>query len=158
MKPKLVKFIAIIGLITMMFTACSTHEGKTTKQPDVDDIVSSIEDVLTIPDQVKMDEEVIFTFYDLTQDDIEQISSIKSGNGANADEVTVVKAAEGKIDKVSKVLNDRIGLIASLFEEYNPEDKPKIDNASVVVNGNYALIAVCENTDDVEKIFEESFK
>lgn len=161
MKVRVLKLVALV-VVTMTvfvsFTACSNDGKPSAEEPKVEDIMSAMEDVLAIPDQVRIGTDVFYTFYDISETDVEEVASIKSGNGANADEVTVIKAATGKIDVVKKALEDRIGLISSLFEEYNPEDKPKIDNATVVVNGNYAFVAVCENSDDVKKIFEESFK
>ncbi len=146
--------ILAIATITLVATGCQSKA----KEPEVADVMASISSVVEIPEEVEISKDVLYSYVDITDDQVEGIASIKSANGVNADEVIVVKAAKGKASELEAILKGRVDIIKELFEQYNPEDKDKIDNAIVVKNGDYLLMAVCDGADKVKDTFEKSFK
>lgn len=145
----------IIGILTL--TGCNKIEPNV--MPAVADILTRIEHNVSIPQSTRIDDaDTILTMYDLDSSMIEEMGMIKSGNGANADEIIVIKLSDTQYaDAVREAFDLRLSVLEELFADYTPEDMPKIENAVTATSYHYIMLAVCEDPDTAVNAFETSF-
>lgn len=154
------KFLALaVALLISVMSLCACSDKGETVTPAVSDILTQMEQNVTIPNATRIDDtDNIYTMYDLDASMIAEIGMIKSGNGANADEIIVVKVNDkANLSKVQDAFTQRLQVMTDLFENYTPEDMPKIENAACITSSDYIMLAVCEDPDSAVKVFKESF-
>ncbi len=155
------KLLAMI-LSTLMglaiLTGCSKQENSI--QPAVDSMAATIVQTVEIPQVTTIDDaDTILTMYDLDASKIAEMVLLKSGNGANADEVIIIKSNDAAdLGAIEEALKLRITVLTDLFADYNAEDMPKIKNAEIVKEGNYIMLAVCADPNSAVDMFKASFK
>ena len=76
---------------------------------------------------------------------------LQTSSGGTADEVSVLLLKKSEDVSIAKQkLEDRITERRNEFSGYKPEEVYKLDNARVVVQGNYAALIICDDADTIE--------
>ena len=155
---KLSAIILSLLLGIFAFAGCAGSENHA--EPAVSDILTRLEQSVDIPQSTRIeDADTICTMYDLDTSMIAEMGMLKAGNGANADEIIVIKLnSTDNMDAVEEALNLRLTVLAELFADYTPEDMPKIENAAVEKMNLYIMLAVCEDPDAASDAFAASFQ
>lgn len=104
---------------------------------------------------------------ELSEDDITNYVTVEDGvkgvmymsSGSTAEEVAVFTApdeatASTMKNNVQEFLNDQ----KTSFEDYIPEEAQRIDDAVLVVNGNYVILCVSGDSDKAQEIIDNAFK
>lgn len=104
---------------------------------------------------------------ELSEDDITNYVTVEDGvkgvmymsSGSTAEEVAVFTApdeatASTMKNNVQDFLNDQ----KTSFEDYIPEEAQRIDDAVLVVNGNYVILCVSGDSDKAQEIIDNAFK
>ena len=80
-----------------------------------------------------------------------QFKDISDGAILYADEISIVCMKENKDVSVARQkLQDRIETRRNTFAGYKPEEVYKLDNASVIVQGNYAALIISDDNERFE--------
>jgi len=94
-------------------------------------------------------------YFGTRKDDLEDGVISYASSGGNADEVSVLKAADpDKQDELTKILEQRRDMRYHDFEGYKPEELPKIEKAKVFEAGGFSILVIADNADEIEKAFE----
>lgn len=148
--------VALMFCILTMFlalTACG-GEDAAPKNPSVADVMATMKKDIELPEMTDVDKETFGVIYPIAVDEIEDIAYIAAGSGITSDEILILKMKDGT-DMTA--LKDKLVIHqkaqAELFSTYAPDEAPKIDKAAIVVNGNYALLAITSDNKAAEKIF-----
>ena len=89
--------------------------------------------------------------YGIQFKDISDGAILYSEEGGRADEISIVCMKKNEDVSVAKQkFQDRIENRRNAFQGYKPEEVYKLDNASVIVQGNYVALIISENNDDFE--------
>ena len=104
---------------------------------------------------------------ELSEDDITNYVTVEDGvkgvmymsSGSTAEEVAVFTApdeatASTMKNNAQEFLNDQ----KTSFEDYIPEEAQRIDDAVLVVNGNYVILCVSGDSDKAQEIIDNAFK
>ena len=104
---------------------------------------------------------------ELSEEDITNYVTVEDGvkgvmymsSGSTAEEVAVFTApdeatASTMKNNVQEFLNDQ----KTSFEDYIPEEAQRIDDAVLVVNGNYVILCVSGDSDKAQEIIDNAFK
>ena len=104
---------------------------------------------------------------ELSEDDITNYVTVEDGvkgvmymsSGSTAEEVAVFRApdeatASTMKNNVQEFLNDQ----KTSFEDYIPEEAQRIDDAVLVVKGNYVILCVSGDSDKAQEIIDNAFK
>lgn len=104
---------------------------------------------------------------ELSEDDITNYVTVEDGvkgvmymsSGSTAEEVAVFTApdeatASTMKNNVQEFLNDQ----KTSFEDYIPEEAQRIDDAVLVVKGNYVILCVSGDSDKAQEIIDNAFK
>lgn len=98
-------------------------------------------------------EEYFEYLYDTSYDRVDD-GAYAYASSAYADEITVVHAtSEDDIKVVKGHLEDRIERRIQDFNGYKPEEVDKLDKAVIKTSGNYILMVVADNPEEVADAF-----
>ena len=83
-------------------------------------------------------------------------SAIYEGSGATAEEIIVLKcSSEGDVTKAKNMMDERVAEQKESFEDYVPQELPKLDSAVIKTSGTYAVLSVSGDSAGAEKIIEK---
>ena len=100
-------------------------------------------------------------FKHLYKTDMENVAdgAFAYASEAYADEITVICFNDSKTAaSFEEKLTDRIERRKKDFNGYKPEEVKKLDKAEVYMDGNYAVMAVCDDADGVIDLFKKIMK
>ena len=90
-------------------------------------------------------------------DDLADGAISYASTGGNADEVSVLKAADpAKQGELTKILEQRRDMRHHDFEGYKPEELPKIEKARIFEAGGFSILVIADNAENIEKAFMNS--
>ena len=75
--------------------------------------------------------------------------------GRIADEVSVIRRADGDTTAAEKALTDRRSVRYEDFKGYVPEELPKIENGRVFSAGGYSVLIISDKADELESLLRE---
>lgn len=81
-----------------------------------------------------------------------------AGTGMKADEISIIKPADGKSGRVRRALNKRIERREDDFRAYVPEEVDKISQAHVFDAGDYVVLVISENPSEMEELIKNIVK
>ncbi len=106
---------------------------------------------------VKQEDSVIgasYTLLDLTQ--VESYAVYVSGSGATPEEVAIVTAkSDSDVESVRAAIDRRVDDLKFNFQDYHPEEMPKIESAVIVQKGRTVMLAICPESDAVRELLEK---
>ena len=95
-----------------------------------------------------------YTTMDLTA--LEDYRVYVSGSMGTPEEFSIFQVKSDKeVTPVYEAVQRRVEDLRLSFEDYRPEQMPKIENAVLLEKSNYVMLAICENADDVRAILEK---
>lgn len=148
--------IALAGVLSIgLFTACGGEEEKT---PDVSAVLTAVVESQTLEDMMDGNDDEFSFRYDIDMGDVEGYAMTYCGNGAIADEITVVKAKDKEaVNAVKAVFEKRIEKRTNDFAGYVPEEEAKLKKSTVEVHGNYVILLICPDNAAAKKAVDGCF-
>lgn len=150
--------LILVSILALSLTACGGNTSD--KNPAVADISSAILSSITVGETVALTDNTLPKQYlDLDVSLVAEYAVNVASSGALADEIAIFKANnKDDVSKIKEALESRLSLVEEKFVDYIPTEMPKIENALILENGNYILLAIVEDTKTVETKFNEFFK
>ena len=156
MKRSIVAVLLIMA-VCLSLAGCG---GSSAKELDIATFASSAiekvefgDELLAVPDNMLSD------YYVLPKDKVSASAVYVSGTGATASELAVFKCKDADAAKAVKTaVETRISEQIASYENYRPDEKFRLENAFVAVEGNYVVFAVSNDNQAVEKLLESSMK
>lgn len=144
-------------LLSVGFAGCGQKSGG--KQPGAKEVVDAVSATLTFQDDMKetpTDRMPVTFRYDESQ--VSDKASYASATMVTASEVTVFKASDAKyVDSLKAVLEERIEDQKIQYEDYQPQEMEKINNAVIYTNGDYLILVMADDTSSVKSTFDAQF-
>jgi hypothetical protein len=81
-----------------------------------------------------------------------------ASTGMKADEISIIRPAEGKSGRVRRALNTRIQRREDDFRAYVPEEADKISGAQVFEAGDFLVLVISENPSEIEELINDIMK
>ena len=156
MKRSIIAVLFVVSLC-LLIAGCG---GSSAKELDVAAFASAAvekvdfgDDLLSVPNDMLSD------YYFLPKDKVSESAVYVSGTGATASELAVFKCKDADAAKeVKTAVETRISEQIASYENYRPDEKFRLENAFVAVDGNYVVFAVSNDNQAVEKLLESSMK
>ncbi|MDD5927727.1 MAG: DUF4358 domain-containing protein [Firmicutes bacterium] len=96
-------------------------------------------------------EESFDNLYGIQYGDISDGAILYTEEGGLADEISIVRMNDNNdISIARQKMTDRIESRRKTFAGYKPEEVQKLDEASVIVQGNYVVLIISNSNDDFE--------
>lgn len=160
LKRKFASWI-LCGLLVAGLTGCS---GETEKVKDLPaaDVASAVlkageytEDLIEIP----MDLMSNLKMYTLDTELVEDMALYASGSGGFTDEVAVFKMKDQDgVKAAQEAVDARIASQKTAFEDYQPQEMPKLENAKVLTKGNYVCFIAGDKAEEAATAFNDTLK
>ena len=157
MKKTFCLALAVI-LLGLMVTACGSKQDKVL---DTDGFFTQAFERISYDDElIRLSDSVIKDFYSLSFEGLEEYRIYVSGTMATANELVVFKLKDEKaIESAKEAVNRRLEDQKANYQNYNPAQMQRIENALVHCDSNYLLFSVSnDQNDDVLKLFNEYLK
>ncbi len=140
--------IFMAAAMMMSMTACGGEKesgGNKTATKPLNEITQSVMDCgIEMPEMVEVSADSFQFKYGISPDDYAEFSVRWAGSGGDADEICIIKAAEGKKDAVKEVAEKRLESQKNVFKDYVPAQYDKLCEAKVKTTGDY-VYWVCTN-------------
>lgn len=127
---------------------------------DIDpaEIVNEIMTETSMTSMAEVTADRIGNYIEFDMEKVESFSMYICGSGAFADEAAVFKMKdEADADALIEALEARSETKNKDFEDYIPEECPKIESAVIKSNGCYVIYAVSSDNEKAEEIFDGKF-
>lgn len=128
-------------------------DGKT-----MDDFMTAMKDLYSDLSLTPIDDAMLKDLYMVDPENVDSYVGEMSMINVQAFDILVVKAKEGKVEDVKASLEERKQNRISEFEFYpvnNNDENTK--NALVLTSGDYAILVICDNYEETQKILDEHF-
>lgn len=117
---------------------------------------SALSDAGYSEELVALDDSTILRRYPtLDLQKVEGYEVYVSGSMATAEELALFKAkSSGDLQHIREAVERRIEDMQISFEDYRPEEMPKIEDAVIIEKGDYLLFAVVPESTAIRELFE----
>lgn len=152
------KMIAVVlagGISLAVLGGCQTAKIDLDEDALVQDLKSKVafEDMLE-----EIDEDLALSLYGLTEDQVDSME-VYMGTGAKAEEIAVLQAEEGTdVSVLETAAKNRVESLKSDFEDYIPEEMPKLEDPVLVTAGDYVILCVSGDNDNAKKVIDQYTK
>jgi len=149
--------LLVIVAICLALAGCG---GSSAKELDVSAFAAAAIEKVDFGDELlSVPEGMLSDYYVLPKDKVTASAVYVSGTGATASELAVFKCKDADAAKdVKTAVETRIAEQTASYENYRPDEKFRLENAFVTVEGNYVIFAVSNDNQAVEKLLESSLK
>ncbi len=155
MKKILLSLVATVMLISSL-TACGSEKLKTI---DVEKTVEEISENCGFSYMTYTSEEDIDIIFDFSSTSYKDIISYRAMDPVIGDEIAIVEAnSKDDVKAIIDILKDRAKSKSQTFGGYAPIEAEKADKAEIISQGNYVLLAICEDTSKAVEAFEKAFE
>lgn len=148
------KLVAICSMASVLLLGCGSSSPVSV---DTAALTTSLTSDISYDNELSELSEEDITNYVTVEDGVKGVMYMSSGS--TAEEVAVFTApdeatASTMKNNVQEFLNDQ----KTSFEDYIPEEAQRIDDAVLVVNGNYVILCVSGDSDKAQEIIDNAFK
>lgn len=158
-KTALALLVVIVGI--GIFCACGNSSTENVKCLDIVKACKNAASEGTLDEWYSYGEDLyddsFDNLYGVQFDMIDDGAVLQTSSGGVADEVSVMHLKKSEDVSIAKnKLEDRITERRQEFSGYKPEEVYKLDNARVVVQGNYVALIVSDDADQVEAALRDT--
>ena len=148
------KLVAICSMASVLLLGCGSSSPVSV---DTAALTTSLTSDISYDNELSELSEDDITNYVTVEDGVKGVMYMRSGS--TAEEVAVFTApdeatASTMKNNVQEFLNDQ----KTSFEDYIPEEAQRIDDAVLVVKGNYVILCVSGDSDKAQEIIDNAFK
>ena len=148
------KAIAVCSIASVLFLGCGSSSPVSV---DTEALATSLTGDISYDNELTVLSEDEITNYVTVEKDVKGIMYMSSGS--TAEEVAVFTAPDEETastmkNNVQEFLNDQ----KTSFEDYIPEEAKRIEDAVLVVNGNYVVLCVSGDSAKAKEIIDSAFK
>lgn len=148
------KLVAICSMASVLLLGCGSSSPVSV---DTAALTTSLTSDISYDNELSELSEDDITNYVTVEDGVKGVMYMSSGS--TAEEVAVFTApdeaaASTMKNNVQEFLNDQ----KTSFEDYIPEEAQRIDDAVLVVKGNYVILCVSGDSDKAQEIIDNAFK
>lgn len=145
MKKQNIRLIAALLLaVSLCGLLCAC--GKTKDIP-ASDVADQICQALGRTDMANPGEIYVKGYMKKSAEEIGDYIILKNVMGTSIDEFGVFKAGTMPVDDLKAMVEDYLQLLRDSWMNYQPEEKPKLDNAEIKVSGDYVLYCILDDGD-----------
>ncbi len=159
MKRKIYSAAALLLLVCML---CACSSGKSAKTPEMQAVADAVGASIDISDMSQIPDEYVENIMGIALDGYVSRNTLKSAVGTNINEYGIFLAKDADQAKTIKdALNAYLEFLeSSWIDAYLSNEKPKLDNAEVLQQGNYVMYTILSDADRdaVNAAFEGCFE
>ncbi|MCC8155801.1 MAG: DUF4358 domain-containing protein [Oscillospiraceae bacterium] len=138
-------------LVTLLHLSLLAACGGETTSADVpvSDIADAVCEAIGKTDSMSTaPDNYIQAYFKMDTDELGEYDVRINTYGANIDEFGVFKAGTRSVSELTEAVDDYLALrLESWMDEYMPEEKPKLESATVHTSGDYVIYCILSDAD-----------
>ncbi|MBR5559125.1 MAG: DUF4358 domain-containing protein [Oscillospiraceae bacterium] len=156
---KLFKNALIVILAVVMLCACGGGKTAELPEPDVAQLAENMFAAVELEDELmSIDTAIMGNLYEYDSESIAAAAVYTSSTMSTPEEIAVFKAANAdSVEYVEEMVKLRLQNLTFSYEDYQPLEMPKIDNAKIITKGLYTAFIVCADPAPAQEVFEKAF-
>ena len=156
---KLFKNALIVLLALVLLCACGGGKTAEMPEPDVAQLADDMFAAAALEDELmSIDTGIMGNLYEYDDESIAAAAVYTSSTMSTPEEIAVFKAAdEASVEYVEEMVKLRLQNLQFSYEDYQPLEMPKIENAVIETKGLYTAFIVCADPAPVQEVFEKAF-
>ena len=157
---KLFKNALIVLLAVVLLCACGGgSKPADLPEPDVAKLADDMFAAAVLEDELmSIDTTIVGNLYEYDSECVAEAAVYTSSTMSTPEEIAVFKAADAdSVEYVEEMVKLRLQNLQFSYEDYQPLEMPKIENAKIVTKGLYTAFIVCADPAPVQEVFEKAF-
>lgn len=148
----------VIALSSTLLSSCSSSkEGG--KQPSIQNIVEEINNKVDISTMKEGDNDKLQKLYDIDDDKLEDFVLYTAPTNIEADEILILKVKDEKdLNNIKDKISKRVEEQSDSFKDYLPDEYYLIEKHILKEHDKYIIFVISEHSEEIENIFDKSFK
>ena len=145
-------FAVVLAVLTMSmaFAGCSSEETYISFDEVYNQLTSSID--FSASKMQKQTEAALNNYYYIDPATLEDYAIYMADYATgNADEI----AMSDQMTTVKSLINDRISDLKVRYEDYKPEEMPKIESAIIEEKGNYIFLVISPDNEKAQEVLDQ---
>ena len=147
-------FAVVLAVLTMSmaFAGCSSEETYISFDEVYNQLTSSID--FSASKMQKQTEAALNNYYYIDPATLENYAIYMADYATgNADEIAMFQVKESdQMTTVKSLINDRISDLKVRYEDYKPEEMPKIESAIIEEKGNYIFLVISPDNEKAQEV------
>lgn len=142
----------ILAAIAVFIAGCvyTQHQGNV----PLEEVRAAVEQAIDQETMTDAGNKGFTRFYGLNSSDYDGVLLYQSASGMSADEILLVKVKDREqLEPLTESINGRRSARISDFSGYAPEEEAIMEEAELIVKGNYVLFLPYSQADDVKQAF-----
>jgi len=156
---KLFKNVMIVLVAVVLLCACGGSKPADLPEPDTAKLAEEMFAAATLEDELmSIDTDIMGNLYEYDEECIAEAAVYTSSTMSTPEEIAVFKAADAdSVEYVEEMVKLRLQNLQFSYEDYQPLEMPKIENAKIITKGLYTAFIVCADPAPVQDVFEKAF-
>ena len=150
-------FAVVLAVLTMSmaFAGCSSEETYISFDEVYNQLTSSID--FSASKMQKQTEAALNNYYYIDPATLEDYAIYMADYATgNADEIAMFQVKESdQMTTVKSLINDRISDLKVRYEDYKPEEMPKIESAIIEEKGNYIFLVISPDNEKAQEVLDQ---
>lgn len=147
------KIFLVLAVALYLFSGCSGGSGADIAPADA---ARTILDNVTFRDtMVETPEAVVKEWYELDEN-VESFAVYKSGSGATAEEVAVIRTSDVKTARAA--VEKRVENLKYMFEDYVPAEMTKLNDPVIEAKNGVVILVLADDSSQAQKAVDGLFK
>jgi len=157
---KLFKNVMIVLVAVVLLCACGGSKPADLPEPDTAKLAEEMFAAATLEDELmSIDTDIMGNLYEYDEECIAEAAVYTSSTMSTPEEIAVFKAADqASVEYVEEMVKLRLQNLQFSYEDYQPLEMPKIENAVIETKGLYTAFIVCGDPEPAQEVFEKAFE
>jgi len=157
---KINKAISILLLAIMLCATLCACGGSSAKNVPVSELSDKVCTALNMTNMADPGENYVAGYMKKSAEEIGEYVIMKNVMGTNIDEFGIFKAGNMSADELKGMIESYLQILVDSWMNYQPEEKPKLDNAEIKISGDYVMYCILSDADreSAFKTFTDALK
>lgn len=145
-------FVSIVSIAVVLCAGCAAPQGDFS----VSEAAQTLSSELPFSEPLTpVETDLALRLYEIAQEDVEEAAVYAGTGGATVDEISVWKATDAQAAaRIEQAVRERVQTQKDVYQDYRPEQIPKLDHAVVVTQGNTVILCVSDFEQQAREILD----
>lgn len=152
-------FIAVLIMILFTLTVTGCSQDSAPANPKLSEISQQIKQTADMSNMQEADSSKLEKFYDIDAENLEDFILYTPASNIKTNEIALFRVKEAaNIEEVQDKIQKRIDKQSTNFKDYLPEEYFLVEKHVLTTNGNYILLAISTDAEEIDDVFNGFFE
>lgn len=157
---KIISFLMLTIVLGLLIAGCSKDQSSTIEpELSANEMADKMLEKVEQPSLMELEPDQIKDLYNLDPEKLEEYSIRIPMMNVKTNEIAILKVIDAKdVPDVESAIKQRAENVQKQFETYLPDQYENAKNYKLVTKGNYILLVISENADELLKVYDSFFE